>query len=133
MGDRKSGKIFEQALDVYGDDGSPIRRERTCPHISQDGARLYYHQLQVDMEVGVGLDGGVDGSDPQAMMQFSDDGGRTWSNERWASMGRAGEYKRRVIWRRLGQARDRVFRVAIADPVRVALIDAHLLATPAVS
>ena len=49
--------------------------------------------------------------EPQIMRSFSDDGGRTWSNETSRSLGRIGEYKKRQIWRREGQARNtRVYR-----------------------
>ncbi len=34
----------------------------------------------------------VQGVNPQAMLRWSDDGGHTWSNEHWRSMGRIGEY-----------------------------------------
>jgi hypothetical protein len=53
----------------------------------------------------------VQGSDPQVMLRFSDDGGHTWSNEHWKSMGKIGRYGYRTIWRRLGatmKIRDRV-------------------------
>ena len=59
-------------------------------------------------------------------MQFSDDGGHTWSNEHWTSMGLIGQTKARALWRRLGSSRDRVFKTTITDPVRVTLIGADL-------
>jgi hypothetical protein len=72
-------------------------------------------------EQGVGLITGQ-GSDPQVMLQFSDDGGRTWSSERWRSLGRIGEYRTRTRWLRNGSARDRIYRYAMSDPVRRNLI-----------
>lgn len=60
--------------------------------------------------------------DPKAVLTWSNDGGHTWSNDHEASMGKQGEYKKRIIWRRLGYARDRVFRVMISDPVKKVLI-----------
>lgn len=77
------------------------------------------------MEAGVGLASGQ-GSDPQAMLQWSDDGGFTWSNEMWAPIGQMGERKRRVRWRRLGKSRDRVFKVTITDPVKVVIVGASV-------
>ena len=68
-------------------------------------------------ETGVGLNSGQ-GSDPQIMMMYSDDGGRTYSNELWRSLGLIGEYKTRAIWRRLGQFRQRQIKLTISDPVR---------------
>lgn len=89
-----------------------------------EGKRVFYSQLRLDMETGVGLLVGQ-GSDPQVMMQYSDDGGSTWSAELWRSAGRIGEYKRRVQWNQLGSAFDRVFRVVGTDPVKTTLTGAY--------
>jgi hypothetical protein len=87
---------------------------------------LFHQEIQLDVESGVGLDGTQQGTNPQAMLQFSDDGGHTWSNEKWTSMGLIGQTKLRAIWRRLGSSRDRVYRIKISDPVKVVLIGAEL-------
>lgn len=125
VGDWESGNLYVMSLDVYTDNGSPIVARRAGPFVS---ARTY-HMLQIDFEAGVGLSEGQ-GSDPQAMLQWSDDGGKTWSSEHWASMGRMGEYQRRVRWRRLGTPRryglPRVFRVTVTDPVRRAIVGAMM-------
>jgi hypothetical protein len=72
----------------------------------------------------------VQGADPQVMLRFSDDGGHTWSNEHWKSMGRIGHYGKRTIWRRLGatmKIRDRVYEVSGTDPVRIYIMGAELI------
>jgi hypothetical protein len=69
------------------------------------------------------------GIDPQVMLRWSDDGGHTWSNEHWRSMGKTGEWGRRVIWRRLGMTlklRDRVYEVSGTDPIKIAIMGAEL-------
>jgi hypothetical protein len=69
------------------------------------------------------------GYDPQVMLRWSDDGGHTWSNEHWSSMGKIGEYYRRVFWRRLGMTlklRDRVYELSGTDPVKIAIMGAEL-------
>jgi hypothetical protein len=66
---------------------------------------------------------------PQAMLRWSNDGGSTWSKEYWVGIGQMGKYRNRAIWRRLGQARDRVFEVSITDPVNVVIIAANLKAS----
>jgi hypothetical protein len=63
---------------------------------------------------------------PQAMLRWSNDGGSTWSNEHWTGVGQMGRYKNRAIWRRLGQARDRIFEVVVTDPVNFVIISANL-------
>ena len=73
------------------------------------------------------------GYNPQVMLRWSDDGGHTWSNETWASMGKLGEYYRRVFWRRLGMTlklRDRVYEISGTDPVKLAVMGAELLLSP---
>ncbi len=73
------------------------------------------------------------GADPQVMLRWSDDGGHTWSSEHWASMGKIGQYYRRVFWRRLGMTlklRDRVYEISGTDPVKIAIMGAELLASP---
>lgn len=72
----------------------------------------------------------VQGANPQAMLRWSDDGGHTWSNEHWTSIGRIGGYGQRAIWRRLGMTmklRDRVYEVSGTDPVKLVIIDAELM------
>jgi len=70
---------------------------------------------------------------PKAMLRWSDDGGHTWSNEHWKSMGQIGQYGRRAIWRRLGMTtkiRDRVYEVSGTDPVKIAIMGAELAISP---
>ena len=63
--------------------------------------------------------------DPQAILDWSDDGGRTWSNEIWTSIGRLGEYNNRSVWRRLGQSRNRLFRLTEANEVESVVVGAY--------
>lgn len=130
IGDFEDGRIYQSDLDFYSEAGQPIHRIRRAPHISDNLNRLFFDFFQVDIEAGIGLDGTAQGTDPQMMMRYSNDGGRTWSNERTASMGKLGEYKRRAFWNQLGQGRDRVYEVKITDPVKVVLIDAKIGVTP---
>ena len=126
VGDWENGNLYVLDLDYFTDNGDPIARVRACPHISDSDYRYqFFDALQIDMQTGVGLTTGQ-GSDPQAMLQWSTDGGYSWSNELWAPIGKIGERRTRVKWRRLGRSRDRVFRVTITDPVRVAMIGASV-------
>jgi len=73
------------------------------------------------------------GYDPELMLRWSDDGGHTWSNEHWSTMGKIGEYGRRVFWRRMGMTlklRDRVYELSMTDPVKIAIMGAELLISP---
>jgi hypothetical protein len=67
------------------------------------------------------------------MLRWSDDGGHTWSNEHWASIGLIGAYGHRVFWRRLGMTlklRDRVYELSGTDPNKIAIMGAELLLSP---
>lgn len=103
----------------------PVRRLRQTAHLSDEQVWLFFSKFQLDCETGVGLNSGQ-GSDPQVMLSWSDDGGHTWSEEQWMSAGKIGEYKRRVIWRRLGRSRDRVWRIVVSDPVAWRLLTAYI-------
>ncbi len=73
------------------------------------------------------------GYNPQAMLRWSDDGGHTWSNEHWTSIGLIGNYGKRAFWRRLGMTlkiRDRVYEVSGTDAVKIAIMGAELRASP---
>jgi len=136
-----------------------LRSWRALPTGANNLTRTIQHGMQLDCETGVGLDGQqfeigllqaenddflitedgdyiavdysiVQGSDPQVMLRFSDDGGHTWSNEHWKSMGKIGRYGFRTIWRRLGatmKIRDRVYEVSGTDPVRIYIMGAELI------
>jgi hypothetical protein len=132
IGDYQNGKIYKFDLEVYSDDGQPqkwLRSWRALPAGANNLARTIQHSMQLDCETGVGLNVGQ-GSNPQVMLRWSDDGGHTWSNEHWKSMGQIGRYGYRTIWRRLGatmKIRDRVYEVSGTDPVRIYIMGAELL------
>jgi hypothetical protein len=128
VGDWENGKIYSLNFDQYTDAGSPIRRLRRAPHITTDLQRQYFEEFQIQFQPGVGLTTGQ-GDNPQAMLRWSNDGGSTWSNEHWTSIGRQGAYQNRAIWRRLGWSRDRIFEVAVTDPVKAVVVSANLKAS----
>jgi hypothetical protein len=125
IGDYSNGKLYKLDKDNYTDDGQQVRRLRRAPHLVADFQRQYFDELQIQFQPGVGLSTGQ-GDNPQAMLKWSDDGGSTWSNEHWVTIGAIGRYANRAIWRRLGWARDRVFEVAISDPVKAVIVSANL-------
>jgi len=123
VGDYENGNIYALDLNYYSDNGSPMLSRRAAAVLYADSKRQFFKALQIEMEEGIGLTTGQ-GSDPQAMLDWSDDNGKTWSNEHWATIGALGKYKTRISWNRLGAGRDRVFRVSITDPIKRAIIGA---------
>jgi hypothetical protein len=128
VGDYSNGKIYHLNRSVYTDDGQNVKRLRRAPHLTTDLQRQYFEELQLQFQPGVGLDVGQ-GDDPQAMLRWSNDGGSTWSNEHWTTIGKIGKYTNRAIWRRLGTARDRIFEVSVSDPVKAVIVSANLKMT----
>ncbi len=119
VGDFQTGKIYQLDLDTYTENGTMIRRIATTPPIWADTNRITFDRLQVTFDPGQGLLTGQ-GSDPVAMLRFSDDGGFTWSNERVVSIGQTGLYKNRAVFRRLGGGiREKVFELTVTDPILV--------------
>lgn len=99
-----------------------IRWMRQGPHMLHALDRMFHQQFRLNMEVGVG---NADAPNPIVTLQWSDDGGYTWSDGVPMPIGAAGEYDTLVQWFRLGMARDRVYRVWSDDPVLGQLIDAY--------
>lgn len=129
VGDYQNGNIYQLTQSTFTDNGDTIPCIRRAPHLVKDYDRVFYQSLQLYFQPGAGIEVG-EGSDPQAMLRWSDDGGATFSNEHWTSIGKVGRYKNRAIWRQLGTARDRVFEVTVTDPVNRVLISADLQAQP---
>lgn len=133
VGDYEDGIIWELDLDTYKDGTEQLKRQRTAPPIHSDRKTIFFNSLEIEFKAGVGLnadDADIgSGQDPQAMLDWSDDGESSWSNEHWADIGKIGEYGTRAIWRRLGRSRNRTFRLTITDPVETVIKGASLEAT----
>lgn len=117
VSDYTNGNLYRLNPLTYTDNGSPIVMELITRHVEKDDKRITIDKLQLDMEAGVGL-ANNQGSNPQIMMTVSKDGGQTYGTEQWATFGAIGTFKTRVIWRRLGMARDWTFKFRITDPVK---------------
>lgn len=117
ISDYQSGNIYQLSDGVYTDNGTAIKRQVSSRHLRNAGNEFGVDELMIDMETGVGLQFGQ-GSNPLVTLEVSKDGGRTFGIPRVKSMGLVGQYLVRVIWRRLGIARDFVFRFTMTDPVK---------------
>lgn len=128
VGDFESGWLYQMSRSYYTDGQiGPIRRQRRTANLwsNSDRKRVFQSWLQIEFTPGVGLQTGQ-GSTPQVMLRWSNDGGFTWSNEYWHTIGKAGETRHRCIWRRLGMARQRVYELNFIDPVPADVIGATL-------
>lgn len=126
VGDAFAGVIGRMNFDTFTEYGNAMRALIVSPPVHMDRLRVFVSKFEIDVESGVGLSEGQ-GSDPKWMLDWSKDGGRTWSSQQqWRSMGRLGDYTQRLRWLKLGQSRQWIFRLQSTDPVRRVIIGAYL-------
>lgn len=112
VGDWQNGNVYALDSSLGTDNGAPIVWERTSPHLKSEKIMHFYGNFQLDTETGLG------GSNPVARLNWTDDGGHTFSPEIDMTMGAIGEYPTRCrAAGSLGQSRDRAFRVRISNDV----------------
>jgi hypothetical protein len=131
VGDWSSNNLYVLSMNNLTDNGSLIRRVRRSPTISDEMQWITHAELVIDFAAGLGsqpplLDGNNAPRPPQAMLRWSDDRGFTWSNEHVASVGFAGQFKTRTIFRRLGRSRYRIYELVVTDPEVWVVVDAYL-------
>jgi hypothetical protein len=128
-----------------------IRGYRRSPTLAKDNEWIYFNQLEIDAEVGLGVsaadiamwksvygvpplvDGDGNARPPQLMLRWSDDAGKTWSKTYMLSVGSLGRYDKRVIKRMLGRGRKRLWEVSWTDPIPWRFADAYLEAEPQIA
>lgn len=122
VGDYADGRLYVLDLNTYTDDGDEIYQERSWHQMDAENRWITFNRGELIADMGLGLDGSPpsDWADPQAWLSWSNDGGRTWSNEHNRSLGRVGEYNQRAIWRRMGKARTRYFKLRKTAATRTA-------------
>ena len=125
VGDFETGKIYELDLDTFTDDGTIIERIQTMPQVYNNDNRITHSSFKIDFDSGIGTVSGQ-GVNPQVMMDYSDDGGRTFGTERFRPIGKIGKFSQRAVFRKLGQARQRVYRTKVTDPVRANITAAFI-------
>ena len=129
VGDYQSGNVYYFSLGAATDNGQQRKWLRSWRALPKPTDRpLTFHSLRIDMETGIGV---TAGTNPQAVLRWSDDGGHTWSSERYAAAGTPGQTAQRVMFRRLGSTRrnsglDRTFELSSTDVFQVGLIGAEL-------
>lgn len=135
IGDWSTGNIYKLSADAFTENGAAIQRVRDSAYIFREARWINHSQVQIDVEVGLGptpplVDGDGNPRPPQLSLQWSDNQGKSWSNEHILDCGYAGDFTYRVICRRLGKSRGRIYRITCTDPVPWRIADAYLEATP---
>ena len=116
-GDRLTGTLYVLEKDAYTDNGAPITRQRSWAHVQQDGNRLYHSRFAANM-TGAAL------SPDTVTLDWSDDAGQTYGApvNQTVNNQTDGQY----LWRRLGYARDRVYRLTWSGAGECALNGAYI-------
>lgn len=122
VADYAKNQVYTISPTTYTDNGVTTIRQIITRHVLSNFNRVRVSMLYLDMETGVGLQSGQ-GSNPQVMLEYSKDNGRTWSAQRFASSGTVGSYLTRLIWRRFGSTRDAVWRITQSDPVKFVITE----------
>lgn len=128
IGDFENGNLYTLSMDVHQDNGADIERFKDMPHNSQ-GVRTFYSRFRLDCEVGVGNEAG---SEPNVWIQWSDDGGVSWSSSVIRSLGKLGESSKQVNVTRCGSGQDRIFRIGTSANARIAFNGAFVNAVAGV-
>jgi hypothetical protein len=134
VGDWASGNVYQQSTAIYTDNGGPIRAERDSPTANKDNKWLYFEEIEIDIEPGIGpqpplLDGAGRPRAPQIMLSWSNDGGKTWSATFLLNCGLAGEYNARARKTMLGRGRKRIWKIVVSDPIPWRIANAYVQAT----
>jgi len=126
VGDRQNGQLYKLDPTNYTDFDGPIKRIRGFPHLMNDGKRVFYTQFLADMQCGDATFSGLTVS-----LDWSDDRGATYGTPVTQSIGNPGDFLVQPQWRRLGMARDRVFRLTWTAAANTALNGAFIDMQPA--
>ena len=119
VSDKDKSILYDLDLDVGTDNGEVIKREFVFPTIKNEELRTFHRRLEIDMDTGFS-------NKENLFLQYSDDGGYTWSNEYWVNLGEKAEYNRKLEWRRLGSAITRIYRVKMSTINKVNIIGAYI-------
>lgn len=129
VGDSVNGNIYAYNLNTLTDNGAQRKWLRSWRAVQQSSLQPHrFSDLIITMETGAQV---PDGTNPQMMLRYSDDGGHRWSYERFGSAGKPGDTARRVKFNRLGSTKrnsglDRIFELSSTDQFKVALLGADI-------
>lgn len=129
FGDAVDGRLWRLDPTFAMEGEEQIIRTATGTTLHSEARRVFFSRFAAEFAAGQGLISGQ-GSDPVVWLSWSDDGGHTFSEQAQAGIGKAGEYRARAEWRRLGAGRERVFRLQWSDPVYTTLAAVNIEAEP---
>lgn len=129
--DFRTSNAIELSVDAFDDLGETIQRRRVlAPFTSANvgsgtGQRLMMSRVYFALQTGQGLATGQ-GSDPKIMVEYSLDGGQTYSTEQWIKFGKLGQYLLKVKFDAMISFLSITFRITVSDPVFCSLHDSSI-------
>ena len=121
IGDNAAGRLLQADQYLSTDMGVEPLRQVVLPPIYGGTKRAFCARLEVEMEVGTVH------SPPNIVLDWSDDGGITWTGgPRAMLVGSAGLYRTRVYATRLGSFRQRVFRLTAQHAFSIYALDCDI-------
>jgi hypothetical protein len=120
VGDFENPRLYRINPNTYSEPGSDLIMSWRFPiHAWPNSVRL--SDLFVDMIPGVGLNvGDTDNADPQLMAAFSTDGGNNFPLRMSRSIGKIGEYGKRIKFSKIGLSGEDGFVVELSCSAAVA-------------
>lgn len=124
VGDPVTGNLYQCSTDFTDDNGATIAYQRAMPHLINEDQWGFHSRFELYCESGTAA---AAGPIANAILDWSDDRGHTFGPlTRTLSMGANGDFDQRLVARRLGRSRDRIYRVHIESTNKIALVDAYL-------
>jgi hypothetical protein len=100
----QSGDLFYLDDTAFTENGEHLIWDVICPPVTNFPNGGIIHTINLDIEVGTAGDSDAADEDQEPMITMfkSVDGGKTFSTGRQASLGKRGEWRKRVGWNRCG-------------------------------
>jgi hypothetical protein len=125
VGDSRNGNVYEMSRKYVTNDGLPIVREKIFtiwPPDPYEFTNMPPFFLALDVgQVASGLE------EPLAMLSWSDDRGKLYSQMRVLGLGFQGEYNKRLVWHGMGSSYGRAYRIRLTGPVSFVIRGAGML------
>ena len=124
----ESGNIYELDENYFYEDFDaqhrlPLLRVRQTPVITTNYKPFVIYELTCECNVGSMPEYNKPGF---MLLQISKDGGYTFGNVREASLGRRGQYEKRVRWLNLGMVRQCVLKLSYSEPTDFVVSDSSI-------
>lgn len=122
IGDDDSGVIYSPNAKIYDENGDALILEVTSASTMDFPMRSAVPRVDFDFAAGLGSPLTVE--NPQVTVEWSDDGGVTWSRPVYRPLGSQGKYSTRVSINNAGRTKPagRSWRLRVSDAVYVALL-----------